>query len=202
VRRAPGKLESGRATEREALFQRIVTPIAKLTTAKQAVAVTSETLECFGGAGYVEDTGLPKLLRDAQVLPIWEGTTNVLSLDTLRAMAKEGTFQAFTAEVNERLGRARDAQLAPCVSKAQAALGHATEWLGGVLAKPALVEAGARRFAMTLGRTLQLTMLAEHAQWTLEQGKGKRALAAARRYAANGVDLISDADPSDSALLA
>ena len=39
-------------------------------------------LECFGGAGYVEDTGLPRLLRDAQVLPIWEGTTNVLSLDS------------------------------------------------------------------------------------------------------------------------
>jgi acyl-CoA dehydrogenase len=50
--------------------------------------VVSEVLECFGGAGYVEDTGLPALLRDAQVLPIWEGTTNVLSLDTLRALGR------------------------------------------------------------------------------------------------------------------
>ena len=48
------------------------------------VAVLSEIVESFGGAGYVEDTGLPLLLRDAQVLPIWEGTTNVLALDTLR----------------------------------------------------------------------------------------------------------------------
>ena len=45
--------------------------------------MASEALEAFGGAGYVEDTGLPTLLRDAQVLPIWEGTTNVLALDAL-----------------------------------------------------------------------------------------------------------------------
>ena len=60
-----------------------MTPIAKLLTAKQAVAVVSECIEAFGGAGYVEDTGLPALLRDTQVLPIWEGTTNVLALDAL-----------------------------------------------------------------------------------------------------------------------
>ena len=64
---------------------RLLTPIAKLLTAKQAVAVVSECIEAFGGAGYVEDTGLPALLRDAQVLPIWEGTTNVLALDALCA---------------------------------------------------------------------------------------------------------------------
>ena len=58
----------------------------KLTTGKQAVLVLSEVIEAFGGAGYVEDTGLPQLLRDRQVLPIWEGTTNVLSLDTLRTL--------------------------------------------------------------------------------------------------------------------
>lgn len=60
-----------------------MTPIAKLLTAKQAVAVVSECIEAFGGAGYVEDTGLPVLLRDTQVLPIWEGATNVLALDAL-----------------------------------------------------------------------------------------------------------------------
>ena len=60
-----------------------MTPLTKLITGKQAVAVVTEVIESFGGAGYVEDTGLPQLLRDAQVLPIWEGTTNVLSLDAL-----------------------------------------------------------------------------------------------------------------------
>ena len=68
-----GKSEHGNASEQEVALLRALTPILKLTTAKQAVAVTSETLECFGGAGYVEDTGLPRILADAQVLPIWEG---------------------------------------------------------------------------------------------------------------------------------
>ena len=54
----------------------------------QAIKVSSEGLESFGGAGYLEDTGLPVHLRDAQVLSIWEGTTNVLALDVLRAIAK------------------------------------------------------------------------------------------------------------------
>jgi len=48
---------------------RLVAPLAKLLTGKLAVASASEYLECFGGAGYVEDTGIPRLLRDAQVLP-------------------------------------------------------------------------------------------------------------------------------------
>ena len=55
--------------EGEGALLRLLTPIAKLTTGKQAVVVASEVLEAFGGAGYVEDTGLPRLLRDAQVLP-------------------------------------------------------------------------------------------------------------------------------------
>ena len=70
-------LEHGGDDERGASGSlRALTPIAKLTTGKQAVAVASEAIEACGGAGYVEDTGLPRLLRDAQVLPIWEGTAS------------------------------------------------------------------------------------------------------------------------------
>ena len=88
-------------------------PIAKLTTGKQAVAVASEAIEACGGAGYVEDTGLPRLLADAQVLPIWEGTTNVLSLDTLRALGKGGALEALAAEIEtQRAPRATDPGLA------------------------------------------------------------------------------------------
>lgn len=52
------------------------------------LSVATEGLESFGGVGYLEDSGLPKILRDGQVLSIWEGTTNVLALDVLRAIAK------------------------------------------------------------------------------------------------------------------
>jgi len=64
----------------------VLTPLAKLWTGRLAVRVASETCEAFGGAGYIENTGIPQLLRDAQVFPIWEGTTNVLALDALRAL--------------------------------------------------------------------------------------------------------------------
>lgn len=63
-----GRVETGLGSEDEHRRLRALLPIAKLTTGKQAVAVTSEALEAFGGAGYVEDTGLPRMLRDAQTL--------------------------------------------------------------------------------------------------------------------------------------
>ncbi|EQD52686.1 acyl-CoA dehydrogenase domain protein, partial [mine drainage metagenome] len=86
VARLLGEVESGVADADSQAAWRVLTPLAKLWTGKLAVRITSECLEACGGAGYIEDTGLPQLLRDAQVYPIWEGTTNVLALDTLRAL--------------------------------------------------------------------------------------------------------------------
>jgi acyl-CoA dehydrogenase len=195
-----GAGEHGAADDRLA---RAITPIAKLTTAKQAVAVISEAIEACGGAGYVEDTGLPRLLADAQVLPIWEGTTNVLSLDTLRALGKGGAVDAIAAEVRAHLAQAKDASLAVPVAATRDALDHAIAWASGALAEPARLEAGARRFALTLGRSLELAYLCAHAQWCLDHGRGPRSAAAARRFAQHGVDLIGGADASadDSKLL-
>jgi len=98
-----GRVECGVASEEERLLFRVGTSLTKLYTARQAVAGASEAIEAFGGAGYMEDTGIARLLRDAQVLPIWEGTTNVLSLDTLRVLAKPGVAEAFLDELT-RLG--------------------------------------------------------------------------------------------------
>ncbi|RLB45176.1 MAG: acyl-CoA dehydrogenase [Deltaproteobacteria bacterium] len=189
-----GRIESGEATEADQLVSRLLTPIAKLTTGKQGVAVASEALEGFGGAGYVNDTGLPKLLADAQVLPIWEGTTNVLSLDTLRALQQGGGWEAFVAEIQARLDAATDSRLRVATERGAAAVQHAGRWLQTTLEDRPVLEAGARRFAMTLGRATELALLADHAQWCLDQGKGERALAAARRFARSRIDLIEDDD--------
>jgi hypothetical protein len=70
------------------------------------------------------------------------------------------------------------------------------------MANPDRLEAGARRFALTLGRSLELALLCAHAQWCLDHGHGGRATAAARRFAQNGVDLIGDASAEDTKLLA
>ncbi|ADO72226.1 acyl-CoA dehydrogenase family protein [Stigmatella aurantiaca] len=197
-----GRMEAKVATEQDLQLQRLVTPLAKLTTGKQTVALTSEALESFGGAGYVEDTGLPRMLADAQVLSIWEGTTNVLSLDALRALAKEGTLDVFHEDVEARLAVAKESGLKPCVKAAQDALEHARGWASQTLANPVGLEAGARRFALTLGRTMELALLVEHAQWCVDHGHGPKVLAAARRFARHGVNLITDMDLDDSRLLA
>lgn len=197
-----GRMEAKVATEEDLQLQRLVTPLAKLTTGKQTVALTSEALESFGGAGYVEDTGLPRMLADAQVLSIWEGTTNVLSLDTLRALAKEGTLDVFHADVEARLATAKESGLKPCVRAAQDALEHARGWVAKALASPVGLEAGARRFALTLGRTMELALLVEHAQWCLDHGHGPKVMAAARRLARHGVNLVTEMDLDDARLLA
>lgn len=188
-----GREEARVATAQEAQLSRLLTPIAKLLTGKQAVAVASEALEAFGGAGYIEDTGLPRLLRDAQVLSIWEGTTNVLSLDLLRALSREGAAAAIQAEMSRLLSHAKGEALASCANKALSAARHAAEWLSSSQAKGRdATEAGARRFAMTLGRALELALLVDHAAWLLETKGDARGVAAARRFARHGVDLIVD----------
>jgi acyl-CoA dehydrogenase len=200
-----GQLEHGSTADREAAerLSRALIPIAKLTTGKQAVAVASEAIESCGGAGYVEDTGLPRILADAQVLPIWEGTTNVLSLDTLRALGKGGAIEALTGEIENNLAAGKDAGLAKPVEVARAAVRRATAWIADAMSQPDRLEAGARRFALTLGRSLELALLVGHAQWCIDNNQqGPRMAAAARRFAQNGVDLIGDAPLDDTRLLA
>jgi len=185
--------EAGEITDDARDLLRLLTSITKLTTGRQGVQVTSEVLEAFGGAGYVEDTGLPALLRDAQVLPIWEGTTNVLALDALRALQEGRAVPAFREKVESCLHTARDQRLDRAAYTAREALAHAFRWLQFALpAGRGALEAGARRFALTLGRTLALALLIEHAQWVLDYDGDTRPLAAARRFAVEGVDLIVD----------
>jgi alkylation response protein AidB-like acyl-CoA dehydrogenase len=186
-----GRSETREISDEDALLLRLLTPVMKLTTGKQAVMVTSEVLESFGGAGYVEDTGLPVLLRDSQVLPIWEGTTNVLALDTLRALRGGESLKQFELLVTHCLEKISDSHLTDAVRIARTTLDHAISWLAEAerLGQPAL-EAGARRFSLTLGRLAELALLIKHAQWSTEHESDVNAMASARRFAHSGVDLI------------
>ncbi len=186
-----GLSEMREISDEDAILLRLLTPVMKLTTGKQAVTVASEVLESFGGAGYVEDTGLPVLLRDSQVLPIWEGTTNVLALDTLRALRGGESLKQFEVTVARCLENVHNPQLTDAVRIVKTTLDHATTWLTETerLGQPAL-EAGARRFSLTLGRLAELALLIKHAQWSTEYERDNRSAAAARRFARSGVDLI------------
>ena len=201
-----GREETGVITEEEVALLRLLQPLMKLTTARQAVAGASETLEAFGGAGYVEDTGLPEILRDAQVLSIWEGTTNVLALDALRAISRAEALPVFGREVRRRAGAgAKEPTLRAPAQAAVAAIEHAERWLAETSGRGGEhVEAGARRFALTLGRTLALALLVDHAAWALTHERDPRPAAAARCFARAGVELLGsdDGDAADAAMLA
>ncbi len=186
-----GRQEAGVASDADRAALRLLLPITKLVTGKQGVAGASETLEAFGGAGYIEDTHLPVLLRDAQVLPIWEGTTNVLSLDVLRAMQDPATLPALLQEVRTAANATSHQDLATIGKQAIDAADHAAVWATQAAEQgPAALEHGARRFAMTLGRALQAALLAQQAQHDLDVHADGRALAVARRFAAQGIDLL------------
>jgi alkylation response protein AidB-like acyl-CoA dehydrogenase len=199
-----GRMEHGELDDQQSELLRLATPITKLTTARQAVHITSEVLEAFGGAGYVEDTGLPELLRDAQVLPIWEGTTNVLALDAMRALAKGTSLNALQTELQRCVGQARDPELVRVGQYAVRAANHAGDWLASTMKESQpQVEAGARRFGLTLGRSLQLGLMVRHAQWALDHQEDRRPRAAALRFAEHGVDHVTGAlDGTDSWRLA
>jgi len=83
--------EAGVAREQEKAILSIFNPVLKLFVAKESLKVISEGLEAFGGVGYLEDSGLPAYLRNAQVLTIWEGTTNVLCMEFAKTFQSLGT---------------------------------------------------------------------------------------------------------------
>jgi len=178
-----GRVDSREADDADRAGLRLLTPLAKLFTARQAVAVASEALEGFGGAGYVEDTGLPVWLRNAQVLPIWEGTTNVLALDVLRAAVKDGALDAWAARTRERIAAIGAGALAPTAAALCASLDEAlAAQRRSVEAGPAFVEAGARRWALRLAAVAAGLGLCEQAAWSLAGARGERSLLAARRF--------------------
>jgi acyl-CoA dehydrogenase len=195
-----GRQEADEISPQQRSLLRLLTPIAKLLTAKQAVAAVSECIEAFGGAGYVEDTGLPALLRDTQVLPIWEGTTNVLALDAVLRGELALGLPAAQARIAQCVHGARDERLATAGAKALAAIEHVAQWLGQH-GDAVEVQSHARRIAMTIGRALELAFLVEHAQWELDSGSGRATLAAAARFAAAPIDLLVEIDGQDSRLL-
>ncbi|MGH8373251.1 MAG: acyl-CoA dehydrogenase family protein, partial [Gammaproteobacteria bacterium] len=160
-----GREETGVATEAEKALLRLLTPVAKLYTGKQAIAVASEVLECFGGQGYIEDTGLPALLRDCQVLSIWEGTTNVLSLDVLRVLEQTEALQIFAADTRQRLEPVRKPELQDCLQNALTSLAELEAWsTNAASAGRDVLETGARRFAFSLARIRIAALLVEGAE--------------------------------------
>ncbi|MCI3242786.1 DNA alkylation response protein [Streptomyces spinosisporus] len=133
----------------ESAFRRIATAVGKYWVTKRGPAFTAEALECLGGNGYVEESGMPRHYREAPLLSIWEGSGNVNALDVLRALRREpATAQALFDEL--ALAKGADARLDAAVLR-----------LEGQLAAGS--ESGARRLVEQMALTLQASLLVRHA---------------------------------------
>lgn len=131
----------------EQAFRRLAIPVAKFWVCKRQPAVVGEALECLGGNGYVEDSGLPRLYRDAPLNSIWEGSGNVQALDVLRAVQRAPeTLEAFFAEVG---GDAR--------------LDRAVQDLKSQFKDKDDLEVRARRLVERMALLLQASLLTRHA---------------------------------------
>ena len=98
--RLAGAQDRAGRDEHEAAFRRIGVTLGKYWICKRQTAVVGEALECLGGNGYVEESGMPRLFREAPLNSIWEGSGNVNALDLLRLLAREpATLEAYRAEV-------------------------------------------------------------------------------------------------------
>jgi alkylation response protein AidB-like acyl-CoA dehydrogenase len=184
-----GRVEAGTGDERDAALHRLMTPLAKLWICKLGVRIASETLEDFGGIGYLEDSGIPLLLRDAQVFPIWEGAGNVQALDFLRALDKLGIDPLIDA-VDGWLEDADGAIAEAAAEAVHAAIRHADIWLRDQARNADSLQAGALRLAVTCARALAAALLARHAAWARRTRNDPSAIAGVRRFCAHGVDRI------------
>ena len=148
----------------EAAFRRFATAVCKYWVSKRAAGHAAEALECLGGNGFVEDSGMPLLYRDAPLNSIWEGSGNVAALDVLRAIVKEPEgLPAFLAECELAAGAEPrlDAHLVQVRARVQEIFAGAD----GAGAEERLYagQFGARRLVEDLAVALQASLLVRHA---------------------------------------
>jgi putative acyl-CoA dehydrogenase len=149
--RLAGAADRADGDEHEAHLRRIGTAVGKYWVCKRAPSMVAEALECLGGNGYVEESVLPRLLREAPLNSIWEGSGNVNALDVLRAAARQPTvLDAFFAEAGQAAGA--DRRLDDHLSR-----------LAKELASGSDLEAGARRLVEDMALALQGSLLVRYA---------------------------------------
>ncbi|HEU0132286.1 MAG TPA: acyl-CoA dehydrogenase family protein [Mycobacteriales bacterium] len=166
--------------EGAAALLRFAATLAKASTGKLAVAAASEVVECFGGPGYIEDTEIPRLLRDAQVLPVWEGTTNVLSLDVLRALARDDALTPYLARVDAALDACAGEWLGPVAERLRTVRDEVAEAARAAAAAPTAdaTQARARALMERMAHLLAAAALTEQAAFDLDRGDARTALVA------------------------
>jgi putative acyl-CoA dehydrogenase len=148
----------------EAVFRRFATAVMKYWVTKRAAPHAAEALECLGGNGFVEDSGMPLLYRDSPLNSIWEGSGNVAALDVLRAIVKEPEgLPAFMAECE--LAAGAEPRLDAHLQSVRARVTDAFAGVDGADAEQRLYDSqfGARALVEDLAVALQASLLVRHA---------------------------------------
>ncbi|HEY4426982.1 MAG TPA: acyl-CoA dehydrogenase family protein [Solirubrobacteraceae bacterium] len=142
--------DAGEDSSDAQLFKRLATAVGKYWACKRAPNHAFEALECLGGAGYVEESGMPRLYREAPLASIWEGSGNVMSLDVLRALTRAPrSLEVFLSEVE--LSRGADPRLDARIDQ-----------LKGQFADPETLETRARRVVEGMALCLEGSLLVRH----------------------------------------
>jgi putative acyl-CoA dehydrogenase len=149
--RAYDEASAGGGDGPAAPFKRLATAIGKYWVCKRGPGHAFEALECLGGNGYVEESGMPRLYREMPLNSIWEGSGSVMTLDVLRALSRSPeVVHAYLDEIGEAAG-------------ADARLDAFTARLRDELADPAALESRARRVVEQMALALQGSLLVRHA---------------------------------------
>jgi putative acyl-CoA dehydrogenase len=150
IRLAGATDRSARGDAQETELRRITLAITKYWVCKRAPSHAAEALECLGGNGYVEESGMPRLFRESPLMSIWEGSGNVAALDSLRALAKQpDVVEAYFAEVTSAAGA--DSRLDDAIAR-----------VGKELSDTGDMEYRARRVVELMALVFQGSLLVRH----------------------------------------
>jgi putative acyl-CoA dehydrogenase len=159
VMRLAASFDAREKDEHERAFCRIATAFSKFWLCKRSPVFVGEALECLGGNGYVEDSGMPRLYREAPLYGIWEGSGNVICLDILRALTREpATLDAVVQELQAAHGNDKD--LDAYLTQAEADLSNCLKQ--GLKNGGGEAEIRARRLAEQLAVALQAALVVRH----------------------------------------
>lgn len=163
---------------------RLVPTLAKYRATRRGVQLASSAIEVHGGNGYIEDWPLARQLRDAQCHPIWEGTENIIALDVIRAITRDGALDPLLERVDAALGTAGHETIAPTRDRVAAFRDEAKEAIAYVTGAPKDVSnLHARRVTRYLADLTSAAFLCEQAAWELDERGSARKAALARLYA-------------------
>jgi acyl-CoA dehydrogenase len=158
-------------------LMRVLVPVAKYRTGEDAVEMASYAMEILGGNGYVEEFPTARLLRDAQVTPIWEGTSNILSLDVLRAMQKEAAHTVVLDRIDGYLDEAKHPAVVDVAERVREAREELEEAMNEV-ATSGIDEAQlrAKNLADFIYDVYAASLLVAEAQREAKEGEGRKTL--------------------------